>query len=136
MTVQFIAPTPRKKISRREAARLFLLHNGICCNCGRQIRGNDWFIEHVEALVLGGADDDANRRPAHVKCKAEKDAADAKTRAERDRHITSSYRPEGERRSTWAKRPRRKAPPQKTATGRINKFSPIDGVYEIEGDWS
>jgi len=51
-----------------------------------------------------------------VKCKAKKDAADAKARAERDRHITSSYRPEGERRSTWAKRPKRRAAPQKTAS--------------------
>lgn len=130
MTVQFIAPTPRKKIDRREAARLFLLHNGICCNCGQQIRGNDWFIEHVEALVLGGADDDDNRRPAHIKCKAKKDAADAKARAERDRHITSGYRPEGERRSTLRGAGFRRAQPQRNATRPIQKFSPIDGVYE------
>lgn len=102
--VQFIAPTARKKISRREAARLFLVHNGICCNCGQQIRGRDWFIEHVEALVLGGSDTgDANRRPAHVKCKAKKDASDAAARADRDRHVTAGYVPDGERHSNWPK---------------------------------
>jgi hypothetical protein len=102
MTVQFIAPTPRKKISQKEAARLFLLHNGICCNCGQQIRGGEkWFIEHVEALVLGGADDDQNRRPSHlVKCKAKKDAADAAARSERDRHITKDWQPIGGRRGS------------------------------------
>ena len=96
MTVQFLAPTKRKKVSQKEAARLFLHHNGICCNCLTQIRaGEAWFIEHPEALVLGGADDDDNRRPAHVKCKAKKDAADAAARSERDRHITKGWQREG-----------------------------------------
>lgn len=123
MTVQFIAPTPRKKIGKREAARLFLLHNGICCNCGQQIRGRDWFIEHVEALVLGGAESDENKRPAHLKCKAAKDASDAKARAERDRHITASYRPEGERRPTIQSRGFEKRPKQRSATRPLTKWS-------------
>ncbi len=123
MTVQFIAPTPRKKIGRREAARLFLLHNGICCNCGQQIRGRDWFIEHVEALVLGGAESDENKRPAHLKCKAKKDASDAKARAERDRHITASYRPEGERRSSFKSRGFPPRPKQHTATRPLRRKS-------------
>ena len=92
MSVQYIAPTPRKKIGKREAARLFLLHNGICCNCGLQITtGAGWFIEHVDALVLGGEETDANRRPAHLKCKAAKDASDAAARAKRDTIITKGW---------------------------------------------
>lgn len=94
MTVQYIAPTKRKKISQKEAARLFLVHNGICCNCGQQIRsGEKWFIEHVDALVLGGVEgDDANRRPSHTeKCKRAKDAADAAARSKRDRIITKDW---------------------------------------------
>lgn len=93
MTVQFLAPTKRKKISKKEAARLFLLHNGMCANCGLQIKsGERWFIEHVDALVLGGAETDDNRRPAHLtKCKAKKDAADAAARAKRDRIITQDF---------------------------------------------
>jgi 5-methylcytosine-specific restriction endonuclease McrA len=94
MTVRFIAPTKRKKISQKEAARLFLLHNGICANCGQQIRGRDWFIEHVDALVLGGAETDDNRRPAHVKCKAKKDASDAVARSKRDRMLTKGWQRE------------------------------------------
>ena len=116
MNVQFVAPTKRKKLNRKEAARLFLLHNGICCNCGKQIRaGESWFIEHVDALVLGGAETDANRRPSHVeKCKAHKDAADAAARSKRDRIITKDW-DRGEsprmRGAGFAKRPR-----QHTAT--------------------
>jgi hypothetical protein len=94
MTVQFIAPTKRKKVSQTEAARLFLIHNGICCNCNMQIKtGEKWFIEHLDALVLGGVEgDDNNRRPSHVsKCKAKKDAADAGARSKRDRIITKDW---------------------------------------------
>jgi len=96
MTVQFIAPTKRKKINQKEAAKLFLLHNGICCNCGHQIRsGEKWFIEHVDALILGGAEVTDNRRPSHVeKCKAKKDAADAAARSKRDRIITKDWQRE------------------------------------------
>lgn len=115
MTVQYLAPTKRKKISKREAARLFLLHNGRCCNCGLQIRpGEGWFIEHVDALVLGGAETDENRRPAHVKCKEKKDAADAAARAKRDRIITKGW--EGSRKPGFQSRGFRKAAPQHTAT--------------------
>jgi hypothetical protein len=91
--VEYLAPTKRKKISKKEAARLFLLHNGICCNCGQQIKaGERWFIEHPDALVLGGPDTDDNRRPSHVKkCKAKKDAADAAARSKRDRIITKDW---------------------------------------------
>ncbi len=115
-----LAPSQRKKIDKRRAARLFLLHGGICCTCGRKIResaGERWFIEHVISLVLGGTNEDDNCRPAHVKCKAEKDRADAAARAERDRHITASWQPEGERRrSSFQSRGFTKAPPQHTAT--------------------
>lgn len=109
MTVQYIAPTKRKKIDQKEAARLFLVHNGICCNCGQQIRpGEKWFIEHPEALVLGGTDagSDENRKPSHVsKCKAKKDAADASARSKRDRIITKDWQ-----RGEGTSRPKPKIP--------------------------
>lgn len=117
--VEYIAPTKRKKIGRKEATKIFLQHNGMCCNCGRQIStSEDWFIEHVDALILGGAENADNRRPSHVKnCKAEKDAADAKARSERDRIVTKNFQPEEDR----ASRGFRKAPPQKRATTPLSK---------------
>jgi 5-methylcytosine-specific restriction protein A len=122
MTVQFLAPTKRRKISQKEAARLFLLHNGICCNCGLQIRsGEKWFIEHVDALILGGEETDDNRRPSHVrKCKAKKDAADAGARSKRDRIITKDWE-RGKRKMQG--QGFRKAPPQRTASSPIIRKS-------------
>lgn len=115
MTVQFIAPTKRKKINQKEAAKLFLLHNGICCNCGQQIRsGEKWFIEHVDALILGGPEAADNRRPSHVeKCKAKKDAADAAARSKRDRIITKDWQREAPK---LRSAPFAKAAPKRRAT--------------------
>ncbi len=103
MIRQLIAPTKRKKMTKKEAARLFLLHNGICCNCDKPITsGQSWFIEHVEALVLGGQETDENRRPAHTDCKAKKDAEDARKRSKRDRIITKHWQRPDARKSALA----------------------------------
>ena len=92
MTLQFIAPTKRRGMTRARAARIFLDANGICSNCGLQIRqGEQWFVEHVTSLAQGGADDDKNARPAHTRCKAAKDAADAASKAKRDRLVTAGW---------------------------------------------
>ena len=103
LMVQYLAPAKRKKISQKEAAKIFLAHNGICCNCGRQITSaEDWFIEHVDALILGGAENADNRRPSHVaKCKAKKDKADAGARSKRDRIITKHWQREGAQKPQW-----------------------------------
>lgn len=92
MSLDFIAPTKRRGMTKARAARIFLDANGICCNCGLQIRGGDgWFVEHVESLAQGGADDDKNARPAHTRCKAAKDATDAASKAKRDRLVTAGW---------------------------------------------
>lgn len=92
MTLEFIPPTKRRGMTKARAARIFLDAQGICCNCGRQIRqGESWFVEHVVSLAQGGADDDTNGRPAHTACKAEKDARDAASKAKRDRLVTASW---------------------------------------------
>lgn len=89
-------------MTKARAAKIKLARNGICFNCGQQIReGQEWFIEHPHSLAQGGSDDDADLWPSHTKCKAAKDAVDAASKAKRDRLVTASYRPEGERRSKW-----------------------------------
>ena len=91
MTLQFIAPTKRRKMSKARAARIFLSRNGICFNCRQQIRaGQRWFIEHPDPVAQGGSDDDADLWPSHVDCKPAKDATDAAAKAKRDRLITAS----------------------------------------------
>lgn len=90
--LQFIAPTKRRSMTKARAARIFLENDGRCCNCGNQIRqGEGWFIEHVQSLAQGGADDDTNAKPAHNKCKAKKDATDAASKAKRDRIVTAGW---------------------------------------------
>lgn len=90
--LEYVAPTKRRSMTKARAARIFLDANGICCNCGQQIRqGESWFVEHVQSLAQGGADDDKNARPAHTKCKAAKDATDAASKAKRDRIVTAGW---------------------------------------------
>jgi len=117
MPLDFIPHTKRRGMTKARAARIFLARNGICFNCQQQIRpGQSWFIEHPESLAQGGSDDDADLWPSHTKCKPKKDAADAKSKAKRDRLVTSSWQPEGERRSRWPSRPFGKAQPRHNAT--------------------
>lgn len=87
--IQYIAPTPRRPMTKQRRVRIFLSRNGVCCHCTVQIRAHidDWFIEHPEAVNLGGSDDDADLWPAHVKCKPVKDAADAALIADRNSFI-------------------------------------------------
>lgn len=104
MPVEFIPHTKRRAMTKARAARIFLARNGICFNCRRQIRqGERWFIEHPEAVAQGGSDRDEDLWPSHYDCKPEKDAADAKAKAKRDRLVTASYVPEGLRPTRWAK---------------------------------
>lgn len=117
MTLDFIPHTKRRGMTKARAARIFLARNGICVTCRQQIRlGQPWFVEHPVALAQGGSDDDADLWPAHTACKAEKDAVDAASKAKRDRLVTASWQPEDRPRSSWAKRPKRPAPPQRSAT--------------------
>lgn len=92
MTLQLIPHTKRRAMTKARAARIFLAHNGKCCNCGQQIRqGDGWFVEHPIPLAQGGADDETNTAPAHTKCKPAKDATDAASKAKRDRIVTAGW---------------------------------------------
>ncbi len=84
--------TPRRSLSTRERVRLFELHNGDCHICkGKIFAGQVWDVEHVIPLCWGGADDDANRKPAHRRCHKEKTPEDvhllAKAKRRRAKHI-------------------------------------------------
>lgn len=87
--VEYITPSDRKPMTKQRRTRIFLSRNGECCLCHTQIRAHvdDWYIEHPEALNLGGSDDDKDLWPAHYRCKPKKDAADAALIAERNSFI-------------------------------------------------
>jgi 5-methylcytosine-specific restriction protein A len=120
--LDLIPHTKRRSMTKARAARIFLAHNGKCCNCGRQIKqGEKWFIEHPISLAQGGADDDTNTAPAHTKCKPAKDATDAASKAKRDRIVTAGWdRP---KRSSFQSRGFEKRPPQNSATRPIIRKS-------------
>lgn len=118
--VEYVAHTPRSKMTKARAVRIFLARNGICVTCGQQIRpGDAWFIEHPESLALGGSDNEADLWPAHRKCKAEKDAADAAEKARRDRIVASGWTDKPK--TKWASRGFPARPPQRTATRPLRK---------------
>lgn len=120
--LEYVAHTKRRGMTKARAVRIFLARNGMCVTCGQQIRqGQGWFIEHPEALALGGSDNDADLWPAHTKCKAGKDAADAAEKAKRDRLIASSW--EDKPRSKFKSRGFPKREPQRTATREIVRKS-------------
>lgn len=77
----------RRSISKATRVRVFLEAEGICHLCGLRIDApkQRWEVEHVKPLSMGGTDDAANLRPAHVECHAEKTAAEAAPRAKADR---------------------------------------------------
>lgn len=103
----------RRSLPGKERIRLFTLHGGICHLCGCKINGvgDRWEIEHVLALELGGADDDANRKPVHYDCHKPKTADDlgkiAKANRQKIRHLGAyrSKRPvPGSKASPWKKK--------------------------------
>ncbi len=88
-----VGTTPRRTMGQMRRLRIWEAHGGICILCARKIDGvrEPWIVEHRIALVLGGADDDANCGPAHEDCRREKDktdvAAGAKAKRIKARHI-------------------------------------------------
>ena len=92
-TVTHIPPTPRKAMTQPRASRIFVACNGVCYLCGNQIRaGEGWDVEHPDALALGGSDNDADLRVAHVKCHKAKTARDRAAMSKRDRLVTADWK--------------------------------------------
>lgn len=83
----------RRRFTTKQNIEFFLAHNGECHICGGKIDAvrEKWEREHVIPIALGGADDDSNMRPAHVKCHREKTdgdvAAIAKARRREAKHM-------------------------------------------------
>jgi 5-methylcytosine-specific restriction enzyme A len=75
----------RKQLSARARRKLFDAVRGMCCVCGLPIGYKPWVVEHIIPLSMGGADDEANRAPAHLTCARIKTAEEAPVRAKADR---------------------------------------------------
>jgi len=116
-----VGTTKRRKMTRSRALNRWEAHKGICVNCKRPIDATreDWFIEHIRALELGGEDTDENTGPAHLACKKDKDAADhkaaAKAKRAKARHlgIPDPNRKKIPRPPKAEKRPSKELPPRR-----------------------
>lgn len=82
----------RKTISAKVRVALFQKHDGVCHLCGGKINvGEAWEVEHIIPFAMGGADDESNWSPAHIKCHRTKTSEDvgniAKAKRREARHI-------------------------------------------------
>lgn len=77
----------------RVRARVFLRFNGACqCGCMRKIRpGEKWQLDHVDALINGGRNDESNLQPLLVEHHLNKTRADVAMKSaayrKRSKHI-------------------------------------------------
>lgn len=81
----------RKSFTQKDRARIFAAHGGICYLSGVKIGATDeWQIEHVLALALGGTNDDENLRPALTDPHKAKTRNDVRANARCNRLIKKS----------------------------------------------
>ncbi len=93
-----VGTTKRRRMTPTRALKAWENTGGVCVTCDLRIDGTkeDWFVEHIRALELGGADDDQNIGPAHLeRCKATKDADDHSrtAKAKRNKRAALGIRP-------------------------------------------
>lgn len=88
-----VGTTKRRPMTPARRLRIFEEHKGKCCLCDNRIDGvrEQWTIEHLVALGLGGVDEDKNCGPAHESCRRDKDKLDvkaiAKSKRVKQRHL-------------------------------------------------
>lgn len=128
-TDEWIGSSPDAKVPPRVRVRIFEREEGRCHLSGRKIRPGDlWDLDHKVALINGGEHRESNLFPAlrdkHREKTREDVAIKSKTARVKANHILP--RPP----SRMQGRGFQKAAGQKNASRKINRFSPIDGVYE------
>lgn len=89
--------TPRKHFTEQQRAKIFLDRGGKCHICKRKLKsGDDWILEHVQALQNNGTNDDSNMDITCSWCLPAKNKEDAgkaaKTRAVATAHVVPRKR--------------------------------------------
>lgn len=64
----------RKKWAKRVRKAILDANDGRCAICGWPIRGEDFDLDHIIPIAVGGDDDMANMRPVHRSCHRHKTA--------------------------------------------------------------
>ena len=90
----------RRSWTAKRSLALFEAHDGICHICGAKIHaGETWEREHIIPLAMGGADDESNIAPAHVKCHRAKTSNDAAQIAKANRVRAKHFGAKNQRRT-------------------------------------
>ena len=117
---EWIGKTDDSAIPPRVTLRVWDRCEGKCHRCGRAIPvGDAWIIEHLVAIILGGANAERNLCLTCSWCKPLKDAEDvaekAATYAVRSKHLLPR------KPSKWQSRPFQKSEPQRTASRPLSR---------------
>ncbi|MEM8972254.1 MAG: HNH endonuclease [Pseudomonadota bacterium] len=84
----------RRTLTGRKRAEFFSSRNGHCESCGRKIRaGENWAIDHIEALVNQGTNDESNLQLLCQICHGAKTSEDVKKAATNRRKYTKNIVP-------------------------------------------
>lgn len=67
----------RRPLNQKQRANLFYAHQGICHICSGKIGPEQWEVEHIIPIAMGGDDELSNMAPAHIKCHRVKSKTDA-----------------------------------------------------------
>ena len=68
--------TKRKAISKSTRTSVYLMYNGHCAYCGKEIKYIDMQVDHKKPLRLGGINDITNYLPACRSCNHYKSTLD------------------------------------------------------------
>ena len=68
--------TKRKAISKSTRTSVYLMYNGHCAYCGKEIKYKDMQVDHKKPLRLGGINDITNYLPACRSCNHYKSTLD------------------------------------------------------------
>lgn len=126
-----VGTTARRPMTPSRALKAWENTGGVCVICNLKIDGtkDDWFVEHLRALGLAGADNDRNTGPAHYACKPIKDADDLRLMSEAKREkcallgISESPYAGRLKGKSFAKAPKQRSAsrkPAKTPPDRVN----------------
>ncbi len=111
-TPEWIGKTDDTQPPKRVKLRVFKAHDGVCHLSGIKIRpGDDWQLDHVEALINGGRNCETNLAPALTQAHKEKTRDDVRLKAKSARvrskhlglHESRSPLPGGKK-SKWKKK--------------------------------
>jgi 5-methylcytosine-specific restriction enzyme A len=80
-TKPWAGKTDSSKVPLRVRQRVYDKHKGKCWICKLPINGKPWEIDHVQALINGGRNEESNLAPAHVPCHRDKTKKDVKQKA-------------------------------------------------------